>query len=237
MNRLQICQRVATLARMLEGRLGVAPVTTVGTTGPEYEIVQWVDMAYQDIQNDQEEWRFRIKRGSFNTVASTRVYTITVTDTDFDKLLPSMAQSDTRFILGYKTADGAANQHRIWYFPYETFQQGILDQGTRPEAQPVRYTIEPDGQMAFDPTPDDIYTIQFDYRRTLHTLTTDSDATTGTPIIPAKYHNAIVWRALMYHALTRENSSENYGKWEREYKREMNEMRFDQLPEMTLLEF
>jgi hypothetical protein len=221
---------------VLEGRLGSAPSTTIGVENQEYEIVQWVDMAYQDIQNDQEEWRFRTKHGGFNTVASQREYTITVTDADFEKLLPSMAQSDTRFILGYKTSLGQDNEQRIWFLPYEVFQQGIFDQGQRPEAFPNRFTINPAGLMVFDPTPDDIYSVTFDYRRTLHAMTTNSDATTGTPIIPARFHNAIVWRALMYHALTRDNTGESYEKWGREYAREMRQLRFDQGPELTLLE-
>jgi hypothetical protein len=229
--RLQLCQKIQGLLRAATGNLRTTPTTTLAQTGVEGEIVAWLDYAYQDVQNDQEEWRFRIKRGSFNTVASTRVYTPTVTDTDFDKLLPSMAQSGDRYILSYTTAEGVADEQRVWYVPYEQWQQGTFDSGTRPEGRPMRFTIEPDGQMAFDPTPDAIYTIAFDYRRTLHELTTNSDPITGTPILPAKYHDALVWRALHYYAMTRETNLAPL--WNREYERVMNRLRFDQLPEMT----
>lgn len=229
--RLQLCQKVQGLFRGATGALATTPTTTVGTlTGVDGEVVRFVDYAYQDIQNEQEEWRFRVKRGSFNTVAGTRVYTITVTGNDFDKLLPSMAQTLDRFILGYKTSLGVQDEGRIWYVPYEQWQQGILDQGTRPEARPIRFTIEPDGQMALDPVPDDIYTIAFDYRRTLHELETND----REPIIPARFQNAIVWGALRYFANTREIAGSIQQRWEREYQREMNALRFDQLPEYTL---
>jgi hypothetical protein len=228
--RLQLCQQVQGLLRAASGTLATTPTTTTGQTGVEGEIVRWVDYAYRDIQNDQEEWRFRVKRGSFNTVANTRVYTISVSDADFDKLLPSTAQSRVPYILGYLTATGTSDEQRIWYVPYEQWQHGVFDSGTRPAGRPVRFTIEPDGQMAFDPTPDAVYTIVFDYRRTLHELTTDSHATTGTPIFPAKYHDAIVFRAMHYYAMTRETPLAQL--WAREYARIMNRLYIDQLPQV-----
>jgi hypothetical protein len=228
---LQLCQKVQRLWKAATGTLGTTPTTVVSQTGVEGEIVQFVNYAYEDIQNEQREWRFRTKRGSFPTVANTRVYTISSTVTDFEELLPSMAQSCDRYILSYLTATGVSDEQPVWYVPYELWQQGILDRGTRPVARPVRFTIEPDGQIAFDPTPDDIYTIAFDYRRTLHEMTTDSHATTGTPIIPAAHHNAIVWGALLYAAKTREIAPNLIQLWDREYRREMNALRMRQLPE------
>lgn len=229
MNRLQLCQTVQGLYRGATGALAMTPTTTLGQTGVEGEVVRFVDYAYRDIQNDQAEWLFRTKRGSFNTVASTRAYTITSSVTDYEALLPSSAQDIYRFITLYLTSEGVENETRIWYVPYEQWQQSYLEFGTRPEARPVRFTIEPDGQIAFDPTPDAIYTVVFDYRRTLHELTTDADATTGTPIIPAPYRMAIVWRALVYFALTRDVPQGAQAKWEREYARELNRLRIEQL--------
>lgn len=234
MTRLELCQAVQGLLRGATGALGTTPTTTISQTGVEGEIVRWVDYAYRDIQNEQEEWRFRTKRGSFNTVASTRAYTISVTDADFDKLLPSMAMSGDRYITIYKTSEGVGTETPLYFVPYEEWQQGPLESGTQSEGKPVRYTLEPDGQMALDPTPDDIYTVRFDYRRTLHTLTTDSDASTGTPILPARHHFAIVWKAMLYYCLTRDGADKLEQRCAREYNRAMNELRFDQLPEMTM---
>jgi hypothetical protein len=234
MTRLELCQAVQGLMRGATGALGTTPTTTLAQTGVEGEIVRWVDYAYRDIQNEQEEWRFRTKRGSFNTVASTRVYTVSSSVTDFDKLLPSMAQSGDRYITIYKTSEGVGSETRVWYVPYEQWQQGVFDTGSRPEGKPVRFTIEPDGQIAFDPTPDAIYTVNFDYRRTLHAMTTDADATTGTPIIPSRFHFAIVWGALMYYCLVRGDADKLEARCGREYAKVMNQMRFDQLPELSM---
>jgi hypothetical protein len=228
---LQLCQKVQRLWKAATGAPGTTPTTVVAQTGVEGEIVAFVNYAYEDIQNEQQEWRFRVKRGSFNTVAGTRAYTITVADTDFEALLPSMAQSCDRYILSYLAATGVSDEQPVWYVPYESWQQGILDRGTRPQARPSWFTIEPDAQMAFDPTPDAIYTIAFDYRRSLHTMTTDSHATTGTPILPAAHHNAIVWGALLYAAKTREIPPNTIQLWDREYRREMNALRMRELPE------
>jgi hypothetical protein len=230
-NRLQLCQAVQGLARAATGALTTTPTTTTGQTGVEGEIVRFVDYAYRDLQNEQEEWLFRVKRGSFNTVASTRAYTIISSVTDYEELLPAIHCGD-RYVTNYLTSAGVGYEDRMWYVPYENWQQGVFETGTRPEARPVRFTIEPDGQMAMDPTPDAIYTVNFDYRRTLHELTSDSDATTGTPIIPARYHMAIVWKALEYFAATREVPQGQRTKWERNLSRVMNELHYNQLPKM-----
>lgn len=232
MNRLQLCQTVQALSRASTGALAETPTTTTSQTGTEGEIVRFVDWAYRDIQTEQEEWLFRTKRGSFNTVASTRAYTIVSSVTDFEKLLPSMADTCHRYITNYLASTGVSGEDRMWFVPYEDWQQSVFETGTRPEARPVRFTIEPDGQMAMDPTPDAVYTIAFDYRRTLHELTTDSDASTGTPIIPARHHMAIVWKALTYFAATRETPGALRQEWERNLQRSMNELRYDQLPAM-----
>lgn len=231
MNRLQLCQQVNAILRF-DGVIGTDPTTTTGQTGRLYEVVNWVDLAYADIQNEQDEWKFRVKRGSIQTVDGTRQYAIDDTVTDYQEILPTMAQSDERFITFYLTDDGVGYEQRCWFVPYELFTQGVFDMGTRPEGPPVRFTIHPNGAIIFDPTPDDAYTIVFDYRRTLHTLTTDSHATTGTPIIPTEHHMAIVWRACLYHVLTRESPEQ--AKWERELAREMNRLRAKQLPEVLL---
>jgi hypothetical protein len=237
MTRLELCQEVQSILRAATGALGTTPTTTLAQTGVDGEIVRFVDRAYRDIQNEQEEWRFRTKRGSFNTVASQRVYTITVSDADFDVLLPSASHGGRRFITLYKTSEGVANEQRLWFVPYEAWQQSFVDIGSRPEAQPVRFTIEPDGQMALDPTPDAIYTIVFDYRRTLHTLTSNSDAVTGTPILPARHHEAIVWRAVQHYCISRGEGGMAFRQQvDPEVRRSMNALRFDQLHKPLFLD-
>ena len=236
MNRLQLCQTVQGLLRAATGALATTPTTTTGQTGVEGEIVRFVDYAYRDIQIEQEEWRFRTKRGSFVTVAGTRAYTISVTDTDFEKLLPSMAQDYSQFITHYLTATGVSDEQRLWFVPYEDWQQSWLEIGSRPQARPFNFTIEPDGQMALDPTPDAVYTVVFDYRRTLHELTTDSDATTGTPIIPARFHMAIVWKAVIYYCITRGDTGALRQQADLELRRVMTDLRFDQLPTMLTVD-
>jgi hypothetical protein len=229
-NHLQLCQTVQGLLRATTGALATTPTTTTSQTGVEGEIVRFVGYAYRDIQNEQVQWLFRMKRGSFNTVASTRAYTITSSVSDFEALLPSEPEGHDPFITLYLASDGEAGETRCYFVPYLNFRQSFLEFGSRPEGRPVRFTIEPDGQIAFDPTPDAIYTVNFDYRRTLHELTTDADASTGTPIIPSQFHMSIVWGAMKYYALTRDAPQSLQAKWEREYAREMNRLRIDQLP-------
>lgn len=226
MTRLELAQRVQALLRAATGALGTTPTVTTSQTGVEGEIVRFVDMAYSDIQAEQELWRFMTKRGSFNTVVGTRVYTVSSSVSDYEKMLPTTAGTDQRYITHYTTATGVGDEIRTWFVPYDEWRQGVFDMGTRPQARPVRFTIEPDGQIALDPNPDAVYTMVFDYRRTPHAMTADAHE----PLFPARFHDAIVMRALKLFALTRDGMGEFRAKIEDELRGHMTRLRYDQLP-------
>lgn len=231
MTRLQLCQRLHSLLRSGGGLTGTAPTDTTTQEGKLQEIVNWIDFAYQDIQNDQDEWAFRSKQGTYNTTSGTRTFAISGSVADYDALQPSRAQYERRFILCHLTSAGVSNQTNVYYIPYEDFQQGHYDRGVISSGKPQYFTIRPDGQMTVYPNPDDTYTLTFDYRRTLHAMTADADE----PILPEKYQMAIVWWAVCrYYCTTRDGTGEFLQKSDREMKREMRKLYAEQLPEMTL---
>lgn len=236
MNRLQLCQKLYGILRAGQLRVGVGPTATTAQEGFELETVNFIDAAYETIQAEQPEWAFRVKQGTFPLVAATRTYsraTIQVTITDYDQWLPLNGHYSQPHVLIYLTSAGVANSTPCFYVPYERWR-GNFDVGTRASQKPGYFTERPDRTLEFDGTPDAAYTVVLDYRRTLHVMTTDSDATTGTPIIPAEHHNAIVYLAVMNYCDTREGTKELYIKNERNYRREMLRLRTAQLPEVLL---
>ncbi len=231
---LALCQKVQRLAGIDANLVDTAPTAVTGQTGRLLEIVRWVNDAYLDIQRKHENWDWRRLSGTFNLSAGVRSYTqATVQGTLplFDRPIP-MVPNYRSFLLIQTASLGVSDQTFCRYVPYEEFR-GNLDRGTRPTGKPLWWTWKPNQSFEFDPTPDTNapYTVTLDYRRILHELTTDSDATTGTPILPDQYCDTIVWKALLYYALTRGDSAERMAKWKGQYKDEMATLEYEQLPQ------
>lgn len=233
MNFLQLCQRVQLLTRGSEGLVGTTPTTTVSQEGNLLEIVEWVNIAYADIQAKHRQWRFLTATGTVNTSSSTRTYTITSTISTYAKLIPYMAQEGDRpFILCHLNSIGVSDQSLVYYTPWAEFVGGVLDRGSRPSSRPSRFTIQPSGVFELDPTPDNTYVLTFDYRRSIDVLSGNTDE----PLMSSEYHMAIVWRAVHYYCITRDGTSDFYQKVQREYDREMRRLENAELPDAELFE-
>ena len=74
----------------------------------------------------------------------------------------------------------------------------------------------------------DIYTVNGEYYKTAQTMTANAD----TPLIPERFHMAIVWRALMlYGAWAAAN--EKYAHGQNEFQKLMFQLEYDQREDMT----
>jgi hypothetical protein len=240
-NFLELCQRVQLLTRFAEAKVGTSPTTTLNQEGKLREIVEWVDMAYADVQQKHPDWKFRITRGSFALVSGTRSYSLaTALGSTFDSLLPFTAEEYfRRYVRIYRTADGIASESPVYFIPYSEWPGSVYDRGSQGTSRPSRFTVTPQGNIEFDPVPDDAYTVVTDFIRNIHRLSTIvSPAVTADanePIFAEDYHPAIYWRAIHYHGLTREGG-DLYQKSEREYQIYLRRMENALLPETTILD-
>lgn len=134
----------------------------------------------------------------------------------------------------FKSPD-ITTQQFCFYFEYQNYR-GWLDRQKLPTGKSVRFTKDPDESLEFTPVPDKAYSFFFDYKTAVDTLT-QTDAATPK-YMPAQYHEAICWKAIMYWSQSRENGA----KWQaakNEYDRIMNKMAVNQLPgvEFYLMDF
>jgi len=226
---LQLCQRVHRYARVGEDPPGSAPVTVTDQDGVLAEIVGWVQDAYEDVQADQDDWRFREAAGDVPVAAGERTVDVAVTLNDYDVLRPYTADFCRRHILCAYSGQGAADRHPVWFVEWEDWRGGRYERGEAVDdiGRPQYFTIRPDGQLRLYPAPDALVTLTLAYHRVLQAMEDDSDV----PILPERHHNVIVWRALMYYADTRDKTQEPYQKWERRRKQAMQRLYRDQLPE------
>lgn len=233
MTYLELCKFVHRFCGSGDALPGTAPTTTVGQTGYLYEITQWVNDAYGDIQKEQSQWAFMNRAASPLSIGpvsgsqSIAFATIVASYPSFDALLPFFHPNGTEYLTIYPSSGSATNTSEIYGIHYDVWR-GFYDQGNAPTGKPINYTIMPDKSIGFWPIPDQNYKLAFNYRRTVDVMAADADV----PIFPERYHDAIAWRAIWLWAIQRRELN-MYEMAKREFETSMDQLRREQLPEMT----
>lgn len=206
---------------------GTAPTNVTGLSGMNNKLVGWISSAYDDIQRLHETWLFRQSEFSFPTVATTQNYDQTdASVTNLSQWKYSQSPCDLSGITCYSSV---SDEQNLLYLPWADFRAVYKFGSYRTQAgRPLYFTVKPDNSIDLWPIPDAIYTISGEYIITIDTMAISAD----TPIIPADFHMAIVWRALMFYGAS-EGAGEVYAQGQSEYSRILAQLEINQLPKMT----
>lgn len=148
-------------------------VTTVtGQTGEYKRLVEWIQIAHEEIQSMFFDWNFLFVTSSFNTVATVDTVAVPNDLNIWDR---------RRFYIG---------EDQIEAMEYINWEPKAAQSG-----QPSEIIIMPDNTLLLYPNPDDVYTIAYDSFRTPLVLVEDGDS----PLFPAQFHRVIVGRAMMLY--------------------------------------
>ena len=186
MNVLTICGEVSKLAG-----LGPGPTDIVGQTSDYGRIVTWVTEAWDEIQNEDQTWKFMYVEKSFNTSADKQEHTLT--ELSLDDMVDRWLTETFKI---YKVSDGKSTERKMNPHSWEDFEF-LFNIGDPPSAPPYDFTIRYPGDIVFSAPADDVYTITGTYKRE---PTTWTDKTT-VPDMPSKYHWLIVYKALEKYAI------------------------------------
>jgi hypothetical protein len=216
MNLLQLVNQ----ARVECGVSGPTLTTTVNQSGESGRMVAWVVQAWTDIQTSKEDWLFMRNSFDFNTTANVWEYSPTAAGlTDFGNWKRDSFRCASDLTL-YR------DEQLLNYMEWTTFRNLYRYANMRnTTARPVVVSIMPNKDLAFGSTPDGIYVIDGEYYTQPVTLSADTD----TPLLPARFHMAIVYRAMMYYAGF-EAAPEVMARGDFEYRRLYSRMEIDQLP-------
>jgi len=252
MNYLELVKRLASeTGTELESKVTtveVPPATAYGeTTEHRTRLINWVRQAWIEIQEDQDQWNFMVRRASMPLVRGQTSYAIAELaepdcngclpeecDPDeafYDYIVPFVAPQDYRYIW---MVDGSTQQPnpQICYYVHPERFFGDRDRMNKTAfGQPSRYSIDRTGCIVFDASPsDDDYHIQFEYKLLPHEFLTDEDTPRGLPL---KYHMLIIYKAMVYYAMFDEADKQvqRAAKLARDW---MNKLRRDQLKEYTM---
>ncbi len=218
MNYIQLVQDLFGEAQMS----GTAPASVVGLTGELADIARYVKDAWTEISGTREEWLFKLTDVTFSTASLA---------SDYDPTAPPLSLANFagwvpdsfRF---YDTAVGVGSEVFMEWLEYPAFRDYYLFGSRRNQlGSPIAATSAPNKHLLLGPKPDKDYTIVGQYQSFEPTLTLDAD----TPVIPARFHKLIVYRALQAYGLT-EAAPEIIAKGERGEARLKIQLLRHQLP-------
>lgn len=219
---LELCQRLASEC----GVSTTGPSAVLGQTGRLGQIVKWTAQSDLDVQTLHDDWKFM--RGSFtlNTVAGDGKYafgecTDTATVAPITKFRIWCDDVEMRV---FKTASGVGGETDLPFLCYEDWYSRY-NIGNQTNSPPFFWSVDKDNGLLLAPKPDDIYTVSGDYMKSATTMAADGD----TPVFPADYHMAVVYRGMMKYGRFA-GAQEIYNDGLTEYKRVLNEMRRTQRP-------
>ena len=103
MNYLQLATRLRQEAQMS----GTGPVTVLNQVGQMKLVVDWVNQAYEAIQNLHDDWDYLRTDFSFNTIADVQDYSEAAIN------LPNVAEYAWDSFRAYKAADGQQDEQYL----------------------------------------------------------------------------------------------------------------------------
>lgn len=171
MNRLQLVNALSLQASIA----GNGVSTTIDQTGESARLVNWIDQAYEDVQNEYFDWRFLRATGSFNTQTITNI------------IQPA---SDLNIWDRERIFNDEGMQMSVQSYDYYDGQIDVTTLG-----KPNEFVVNADNTLTAIAYPDAIYAYTYDYFKAPEVMTVDSD----TPNFPAQFHRVIVGRALIYY--------------------------------------
>lgn len=216
MDFLSLCQRL----RQEAGLSGTGPVSVLGQTGEMKRVIDWVSSAYEDVQNLHASWRFLRTDFAFSTIANIQEYTAAaISITDFGSWVTSDISLYTAI----------TDESTLEFSPWDSFRESFLHGSSRIQTgRPTMVSVKPNNSLVLWTIPDGIYTVNGEYYKTAAQMTTN----VSVPIIPARFHMIIVWKALMHYGAYA-GADEKYAHGNNEFRRLMAQLEYDQLEDTT----
>ena len=193
---LQIAQKVALESGTISGikindSVLSGPLTTCqNQSGRLAKVVSWTIDAWNEIQNRHASWLWmRVPFPTTTiTVANTARYLPSAWGiTDFAEWIV-----DDHVCSLYDQSLGVADEGEITFMAWIDYWRGYM-RGLQTPNRPGFYTISPQMEFCVGPIPDKSYVIRSEYRTTPQILVNDTDV----PNCPARFHDAIVWLAVL----------------------------------------
>lgn len=178
------------------GSASALPTSINGQTGKLGRVVVWVGRAWNDIQNERPNWRWMRKEFSGKpTIANTARYTAAAwAITDFANWLTDDPERGYRPFSLYDPAIGLGDEQELCHIQDYDQWRRRFGRGLQTSQRPNVYAVSPSNEICLGAIPDAAYLVRGEYWKTNQVLAADGDV----PECPARFHDAILWRAIRY---------------------------------------
>jgi hypothetical protein len=220
---LEIVQKVSRES----GTVSSVPSTVVSQTGRVLKVVNWVNDAWAEIQNDRANWRWMRKEFSNALSENTFKYTpASFNLTDFSRWV-----EDDSSVTIYDATIGVSDEGILRPLTWEEWRIKY-GRGTQNANKPTEYCITEANELAVGPKPDAAttgYTVRGEYYTGNQDLALDATV----PNMPVRFHDCIAWLALLklYGA---DEAQDQYARIEPRYSVMRMALERDQLPRLTI---
>jgi len=204
---------------------GNGPLAVTGQINEYARLIEWIQLAHQEIQAKFYDWGFLWAEGSFSTVQDQGSYRLTDSGSmgGAGNVIENLAK-----LAKYNPESGMTGP-KIWingtqqlaYIRWSDYDNARYTGSGKPCA----VTIKPNGDFLLLPAPDAVYPITFEYYQTPQVLVLDADI----PRMPERYQHVIVARAMVFYA-NYENAPEIKNDGLERYKEAIDQLEADQLP-------
>lgn len=208
------------LARRLVIEAGVSgsgPASVLNQTGEMLRIVGWIKSAYDDIQLHNEDWFWM--RAEFSFTATAEKFRYTALEAGVTSRFG--AWNDTSFAI---KSVGQNDVIPLDFISYSQYRESYIS-NVSVASRPVVFSVAPTLEILLGDRPNKDYLITGEYFKSPQILVNNVDI----PDMPAQYHLAIVYRALMMYARY-EAASEIYQDAEANYVRFLRKLELGQMP-------
>ncbi len=184
-NFLQLCQDTAREAGMPD------IASAANQKGEPLRMVNWVRKAYRYILNLNPQWQFLRADAAIDVIAGQTIYYPTALD------LANFGEWRLHSFRAYDPDVGVQDEQFVTAMPdYDYFRDSYgIGPAQTTTGRPQLIAQRPDQALVVWPTPDRAYTLSGEYFKAPPDLVNNTDV----PVLPPKYHDAIVWRALMFY--------------------------------------
>lgn len=206
------------------GLTGEGPVTVLSQVGRKGDMVKWVQEAYQEIQEERRDWKFDwVSGGPYTLNASQDTYDPVTDFSIVGGVRQFMRQPFGSYV--FPTAAGINARGFMQFLPWERFMG--LNIPTVNGSMPTVFTIRPDEDIQYWPTPSVACSAYHQFYRNPQTLVNNADE----PRMPSRYRMVIVWKAVM-RSCEKTNNWARFDSAEENYNRYLTLLLREQTPQL-----
>jgi hypothetical protein len=208
---------------LLSGAASAPPAVT-GQTGRLAKVVAWTARAWELIQLANPNWSFLRSEWSAALIPGEHSYSAADLGI-FDRFGELIGDHGSyRPVTLYDPDIGVEDEAPLEQISWEAWRTRYGRGGQAPD-RPTTYAIAPDQGLRVGPAPDRAWLVRGEYRKAPQLLAADGDV----PDLPARYHQIIVWKAILLMN-EHDEAVQGVALAEREYAPLLNHLQRDHLP-------